>query len=159
VRQLVGRFADAVQAALCESLAERRPRFDWTTERRVGATPVDVAGEAADHLVAVELEWRRADPADNTAKLFRHLESGTLDEFDRVTVAQVFTWYYDLTSGGIDSKRKNAEFVGSVAERTLDGVAYHAVEFDLDPPKRGGDRPEGWGQVVDETAVRVSSLV
>jgi hypothetical protein len=112
---------------------------------------------APDHLVAVELEWRRADPADNTAKLFRHIHEGSIDR--RVTVCQVFTGYYDLASGGVSSKRKNAEFVGRIAARTLSDLAYHAVEFGLDPPKRGGDWPPEWREVADETVDRIASLV
>ena len=153
----MGAFADAVNDRLRAGLAERRPRFEWTREHRVAGTPVDVAGVTPDHLVAVELEWRRADPADNAAKLFRHIHEGSVDR--RVTVCQVFTRYYDLVSGGVSSKRANAEFVGRVAARTLSDLSYHAVAFDLDPPKRGADRPTGWTEAADETVDRVASLV
>ena len=153
----MGAFADDVNDYLREGLAERRPRFEWSREHRIAGTPVDVAGRTRDHLVAVELEWRRADPADNTAKLFRHLHTGSVDR--RVTVCQVFTRYYDLASGGVSSKRENAEFVGRVAARTLSGLSYHPVEFDLDPPKRGTDRPEGWKAVVEATAAGIDSLL
>ena len=172
--QLVGKFAEAVQERMCERLAERRPGFDWETERSLGGTPVDVVGiggtpadvvglgeTPADvvgigeaDLVAIELEWRRADPADNTAKLFRYLSTGNegvLTAHRRVVVVQVFTAYYDLASGGVSSKRKNAEFVGRVAQRALESVTYHPVKFDLDPPKRGGEWPSGWREVADET--------
>lgn len=153
-RQLVGEFAQAVQDRLRTRLADERPDYRWVTEYDVDGTPVDVAGLGAD-LVAVELEWRRADPADNTAKLFRHLEAGMLDEYDQVTVVQVFTGYYDLASGGVSSKRENAEFVGRVAERALPRVSYCVVAFDLDPPKQGGTWPEEWRAVADETVTEI----
>ena len=150
----MGEFAEAVQERMCERFAERRPGFDWETEHYLGGTPVDVVGLGGTDLVAIELEWRRADPADNTAKLFRHLSTGNegaLTAYRRVVVVQVFTAYYDLASGGVSAKRKNAEFVGRVAQQALDGVTYHPVKFDLDPPKRGGEWPSGWRQVADET--------
>lgn len=121
VGQLMGEAASTVQSRLRDRLAEALPAFAWTTEYSVGSTPVDVCGEGvdddgeggagADTLVLVELEWRRADSADNTAKLFRHLVEGTISH-DRVLVFQVFTAYYDLVTGSASSKRKNAEFVG-----------------------------------------------
>lgn len=148
--QLVGAFADDVNAHLRDALAAA-VGGTWETEHRVAGTPVDVAGTLDGRLVLVELEWRRADPADNTAKLFRHLSEGTIDA-DRVTVCQVFTAYYDLTSDGVSSKRENAEFVGRVAARTFARLSYHPVEFPLDPPKRGAERPDGWRKVADETA-------
>ena len=160
----MGEFAEAVQKRMCEGLTERRPAFDWETEHYVGGTPVDVVGVGGTpgdvvgpggaDLVAIELEWRRADPADNTAKLFRHFSTGNegvLAAHQRVVVVQVFTAYYDLASGGVSSKRKNAEFVGQAAQRALDGVTYHPVKFDLDPPKRGGEWPREWREVADET--------
>jgi hypothetical protein len=153
----VGAFADAVNDRFREGLAERRPGFEWTREHRIAGTPVDVAGVTPDHLVAVELEWRRADPADNAAKLFRHIHEGRVDR--RVTVCQVFTRYYDLVSGGVSSKRANAEFVGRVAARTLSDLSYHAVAFDLDPPKRGADRPTGWIEAADGAVDRIASLL
>lgn len=153
----MGEFADAVNDHLRDGLAERLPRFEWTCEHHVAGTPVDVAGVTPDHLVAVELEWRRADPADNAAKLFRHIHEGSVDR--RVTVCQVFTRYYDLVSGGVSSKRANAEFVGRVAERTIPDLSYHAIEFDLDPPKRGADRPTGWTEAADGAVDRIASLI
>jgi len=150
----VGEFATDVNTHLHSSLAERRPEFDWETEYRVAGTPVDVAGVSTEHLVLVELEWRRADPADNTAKLFRHLSDGRLHH-DRVSAFQVFTGYYDLASGGVSSKRENAEFVGRVAADSFQYLTYHPVEFDLVPPKRGGERPENWRSVADETVDRL----
>jgi len=153
----VGAFADAVNDRLREGLAERRPRFEWTCEHDVAGTPVDVGGVAPDHLALVELEWRRADPADNTAKLFRHIHDGHVDR--RVTVCQVFSRYYDLASDDVSSKRRNAEFVGRVAARTLPDLWYHAVEFELDPPKRGADRPPGWTDAADRVIDSVAMLV
>jgi hypothetical protein len=140
--ELVGAFANEAQNHLRATLVEGAPGFDWTTEHRVGATRVDVGGRTGGLLVVVELEWRRADPATDTAKLFRHLESGALEAYEHVTVVQAFSGYYDLASGGVSSKRENAEFVGSVAEAALAGVTYHPIEFDLDPPKRGVDWPD-----------------
>jgi len=170
----VGEFADAVQERLRERLAERRPSLDWRTEYRVGPTPVDVAGvgggtgvpgsdasESIDDgtLALVELEWRRADPADNSAKLFRHLADGALDDHDRIVVCQVFTAYYDLARGGVSSKRENAEFVGRVAAEAFDRVAYAPVNFDLDPPKRGGEWPDDWRDRADDCARRIDDLL
>lgn len=149
----MGEFAEAVQNRMEETLAATRPQVEWTTEHYVDGTPVDVAGfDEPDRLVLVELEWRRADPADNTAKIFRHLSAGTLDDYEQVVVSQVFTGYYDLASGGISSKRKNAEFVGRVAADTFENLTYWPVDFELTPPKRGGDRPSEWKSVADEVA-------
>jgi hypothetical protein len=153
----MGSFARDVAARLRERLATDRPVLDWATEHHVAGTPVDVAGSGDDLLVAVELEWRRADPSDNAAKLFRHLSEGAIDA-DRVVVVHLFTRYYDLASGGVSAKRKNAEFVGNVAANTLDGLSYHPVTVDLDPPKRGGERPDGWQAAVDEVAVVAGEL-
>lgn len=150
----MGSFATAVQSRLRGRLATLRPRFDWETEHYIAGTPVDIAGRTDSHAALVELEWRRADPADNTAKLFRHLaeESSAAESVD---VFQVFTDYYDLTNGGVSSKRLNAEFVGRVGADALDSFRYHAVEFVLDPPKRGGDRSAGWEAMTDETARKI----
>lgn len=153
----MGRFAMDVQAHLREHLARLAPDFDWTTEHRIGRTPVDVAGESATRLVVVELEWRRADPADNTAKLFRHLAEDAL--VGRVDVFQLFTRYYDLANGGVSSKRENAEFVGRTAATTFDGFRYHPIEFELDPPKRGAERPAGWRAVADTAAREVRARI
>jgi hypothetical protein len=150
----VGRFATDVNAYLRGTLASDAPALDWTTEHYVAGTPVDVAGTDGERLVAVELEWRRADPADNAAKLFRHLAEGSVDAA-RVTVVHLFTRYYDLASGGHSSKRRNAEFVGRVAADRLDALAYQPVTFDLDPPKRGGERPDEWRAAADGAAAAV----
>ncbi|MFC4358099.1 hypothetical protein ACFO0N_09080 [Halobium salinum] len=152
----MGEAARRVQERLRGRLADAHPEFDWTVEHRVAGTPVDVAGDGpssdGETLVLVELEWRRADPADNTAKLFRHLAAGTLDAYDRVVVRQAFTHYYALASGGVSSKRQNAEFVGDRVARTYEHVGYEAVTLPFDPPKRGGEMPAGWGEAVDAVA-------
>jgi len=155
----VGAFADAVQERLRGELRERCPAYDWATEHGVGGTPVDVAGRRDGHLVVVELEWRRADPADNTAKLFRHLAEGALDDHDGVDVVQLFTGYYDLQSGGVSSKRLNAEFVGERAAEAFGRLSYRAVDLAVDPPKRGGERPAGWEAAVAEAAADVAGSV
>ena len=154
----MGAFASDVNDRLRKGLAERRPRFEWETEYAIGATRADIGGESPRHLVLVELEWRRADPADNTAKLFRHLSEGTI-EHPRVSVFQVFTGKYDLVSGGIESRRKNAEFVGRTAADAFEELSYWPVEFEMTPPKRGGERPENWHDVSDETTDRIASLI
>lgn len=150
--ELVGELARETQERLRDALAERRPGLEWRVEHRLAGTPVDVAGIGDSRLVLLELEWRRADPADNAAKLFRHLEAGLLDEYDSITVYHCFTEYYDLASGGVSSKRANAEFVGQIAARAVERFAYHPVELPLEPPKRSGDRPDDLSKAVD-TAV------
>lgn len=152
----MGAFTRAVQTELRETLADERPRYAWHEEYPVGGTPVDVAGVAEDTLVAVELEMRRADPANNTVTLLRAVEDGALDGFAQIAVVQVFSSYYDLASGGVSTKRENAEFVGDLAARAVDRVTYDAVTLDLVPPKRGADPPEGWERVVRETARTVA---
>lgn len=154
----MGEFATRVQERLRDRLAATRPGYDWETEWSVASTPVDVAGRDDDTVALVELEWRRADPADNTAKLFRHLDAGRLDAA-RVVVCQVFTGYYDLASGGVSSKRQNAAFVGRVAADTFDSLAYLPVDLPLDPPKRGGDPPADWRDAVDDTAATIATLL
>lgn len=69
---------------------------------------------------------------------------------------QVFTRYYDLVSGDISSKRKNAEFVGRVAADALDGLSYRSLTIDVDPPKRGGERPESWQGATDAVAETIA---
>lgn len=145
----MGEFATAVQNYLSTQLGERSPEFEWETEYTVAGTPIDIAGHSNGELILIELEWRRADPADNMAKLFRHLDSGQLD-VQEITVFQVFTNYYDLARGDVSSKRKNAEFVGQVAASTFPGLTYHPIGFDFDPPKRGEEWPSGWESIADE---------
>lgn len=159
----MGENAERAQTYLAEGLSERVPEVDWETEYGVGGTPVDVGGRTEDGLVLVELEWRRADPADNAAKLFRHASASASDtrevEREDVRVYQVFTRYYELARGGVSSKRKNAEFVGEVAAESLDGFEYAALTLDIVPPKRGGALPDGWRDevraVVEAIATRV----
>lgn len=152
----MGAFTRAVQTELRETLADERPRYAWHEEYVVEGTPVDVAGVDDGPLALVEVEMRRADPANNTVKLFRAVEGGALDAFDRIAVVQAFSGYYDLASGGVSTKRENAEFVGDLAARAVDRVTYDAVTLDLVPPKRGADPPEGWEPVVRETARAVA---
>ncbi|WP_158058472.1 hypothetical protein [Halorussus halophilus] len=155
----MGEFADDVRDKLRDDLRERRPSLDWETEHRVRRTPVDVVGENDERFVAVELEWRRADPANNTAKLFYYVSEGELEGYDEILVCQVFTGYYDLASGGVSSKREVAEFVGKTAADAFDHVEFHPVTFPLEPPKRGGERPENWQSLVGETADEIESLL
>ena len=150
---------------LRDTLAERRPRLDWRTEYRIRQTPVDVVGTAEetnageDRFVAVELEWRRADPANNTAKLFYHAEQGEMDAYDEVVVCQLFSGYYDLASGGTSSKREVAEFVGETAAESVERVAFHPLRLPIDPPKKGGEWPEDWRARTDETADELARLL
>jgi hypothetical protein len=119
---------------------------------------VDVVGQDGDRFVAVELEWRRADPANNTAKLFYYAADGAIEQ-DEIVVCQLFSGYYDLDSGGMSSKREVAEFVGETAAESVEGVSFHPVGLPIDPPKRGGERPEGWRARTDETAAEIASIL
>ena len=151
----MGEGAARVQTHMRERLARRLPALDWRTEPPVGDTPVDVAG-VGDALVLVELEWRRADPANNTAKLFRELAETELSgSYEAVRVVQLFSRYYDLQSGGVSTKRRNAEFVGQRVADTVAAATFAGVTLDVDPPKRGGDLPEGWRTAVRDAAGRV----
>jgi len=149
----VGEFAEAVTAELEAELQRRAAALSWTTEYYVGRTPVDEEVEG-EPLTLVELEWRRADPANNTVTLFRHLDAGEISE--PVCVFQLFTRYYDLQSGGVSSKRKNAAFVGDRVAATFGGVTYEALTLDVDPPKRGGELPDGWRGAVEAAADAIS---
>lgn len=176
----MGEFARTLQTAVRDGLASRTSGFAWREEYDVGGTPVDVAGvtgerdgdpvagdgdrdgtgdDAAAVLVAVELEVRRADPANNTVKLLRALEAGALDRFDRVVVCQGFSAYYDLVDGGVSTKRENATFVGRLAADAHDHVSYRAVDLPVDPPKRGSDPPEDWPAGVDGAVAAVADAV
>ncbi|WP_435360217.1 hypothetical protein [Haloarchaeobius sp. DFWS5] len=157
----MGEFARAIQETLRDELRAARPTYDWSVEFPVNGTPVDVGGESetSDTLVACEVEIRRADPANNTVKLFRSLSEGVLDDYDRIVVCQAFTAYYDLASGGVSTKRENAEFVGHLAEDVFERVTFVPVEFAVDPPKRGGEWPEQWETAVTETASTVAALL
>ncbi|UIP00656.1 hypothetical protein Hbl1158_04665 [Halobaculum sp. CBA1158] len=155
----MGEAASRVQRRLRERLASAVSGRTWHTEYPIGSTPVDVAG-VGDDIAAVELEWRRADPADNTVTLFRELAASDLDStYGSVTVVQVFSRYYDLRSGGHSTKRRNAEFVGERIARTVPGASFAAVTLDVDPPKRGGDLPADWRDAVDDVADRVADAV
>jgi hypothetical protein len=154
----VGEFATRVQARLRKHLAAERPDYEWTVESAIPGTPVDVVGRAGQTVVLVELEWRRADPADNAAKLFRHLARGDLDT-DRAIVCHLFSAYYDLASGGVSAKRENAEFVGAVAADRLDAFDYRPIDLAIDPPKRGGDPPGEWAAAVADAAVTIAATL
>lgn len=154
----MGQFADAVTERLRERLTSARPGYEWRTEVRVGRTPVDVLGEASDRTVLVEFESRRADPATNAVKLFRHYDEGTFDA-PSAALFHVFSAYYDLSSGGVSSKREDAEFVGRVAADALEGLTYHPLRFDLVPPKGDADPPADWRDVADETADRIDACL
>lgn len=157
----MGEHARRVQERLRDHLRERDGDREWHLEEHVAGTPVDLVGRPGDHsdddlLTLVELEWRRADPADNAAKLFRHLAEGAEGvAAAEVCVVQIFTAYYDLARGGYSSKRLNAEFVGRAAADSLDRVTYRAVDLEIDPPKRGGELPAGWQEAVAAAAERV----
>ncbi|MFC7074656.1 hypothetical protein ACFQJ7_08135 [Halovenus rubra] len=151
----MGEFASTVQTTLKQMLACEYPTRDWQTEYNSNGTPVDVAGLGENTVVLVELEWRRADPANNTAKLFRHLDEGSINH-QRVSVFQLFTRYYDLARGGHSSKRENAEFVGYTSTRAFDRVSYSPIDLDIDPPKRGGDWPTDWKDMVSLSVERLT---
>jgi hypothetical protein len=156
----VGEFADDVRDRLRDALAERQPSLDWETEHYLRRTPVDVTAtsEDDDRFVAVELEWRRADPANNTAKLFYYAEDGAIEQ-DEIVVCQLFSGYYDLDSDGVSSKREVAEFVGETAAESVEGVSFHPLRLAVDPPKKGGNKPEGWQVKTDEAAEKIASLL
>ena len=63
----------------------------------------------------------------------------------------------DLQSDGVSSKRENAEFVGERIAATVDGVAYVPLTLDIDPPKRGGQRPNDWEAAIERTADRIEA--
>ncbi|MGB9986847.1 hypothetical protein [Salarchaeum japonicum] len=149
-------FTDAVHDALRDALAERLPGFEWTTEERVRRTSVDVTGERADRRVFVEVEMRRADPANNPVKLARYADAGDFD--CPVFLVQAFSDYYELDSGGVSSKRKNAMFVGRLADDHISGFSYRALDLSLTPPKHG-DYAEDWRPAVDALAAELAELV
>lgn len=147
----MGEFADRVAKRLRSELNARTDR-EWVTEHRVGRTPVDVAAPGAP-AVLVELEFRRADPANNPVKLARHAAEGTLGE---CVLIQVFSGYYD-TENGVSSKRENAEFVGELASESLDGFSYRALDMGFTPPKRGDDPPENWEATIEALADEIAA--
>jgi len=158
--QLVADFTDRVHAHLRDALAARYPARSWETEWYARRTPVDVAGvptDAAAPLVLVEVEMRRADPANNPVKLARYAHEG---DFDRdVRLVHLFSDYYALDSGGVSSKRQNAEFVGTLASDHLDGFAYDAFTLGVAPPKHGATPDGAWRTAVDEAAAAIDSLL
>ena len=154
----MGELATRFQSYLRDQLSESYSSLDWKTEHRIAGTPVDIAGVGDETLLLIELEWRRADPADNSAKLFRHLSTGQIDQ-NHVTVVQIFTGYYDLATGGVSSKRKNAEFIGHIAEDAINSLSYYSVDFDPEPPKRGNDWKKDWKASAEKTLSEVSNRV
>lgn len=150
----MGQFAQTVQNYLCESLAEHYPSGTWESEFNISGTPVDVGGRNVDRLYLVELEWRRADPADNAAKVLRHLQSGHV-EAKQIVFFQIFTNYYQLSRGGVSSKQKNSEFVGEISAQTFEKLSYSSVDFDMDPPKRGEKWPDTWKKAADKTVTAI----
>jgi hypothetical protein len=154
----MGEFAKTVQNHLRESLAEEYPTGHWESEFSISGTPVDIGGRKNNHLYLIELEWRRADPADNVAKIFRHLQTGNV-EAKQITLFQVFTDYYELSRGGVSSKRKNAEFVGEVAAQTFEELSYSPIDFDMDPPKRGEKWPDTWKEAADKAVTTLHNEI
>ncbi|GAA0295105.1 hypothetical protein [Halarchaeum salinum] len=165
-------FTARVQRALRDALAERLPARAWETEWYARRTPVDVAGvpesdgdaagvsrsgtDAADApLILVEVEMRRADPANNPVKLARYADEG---EFERpVVLVQLFSDYYDLETGGVSSKRENAAFVGRLATAHVEGFTYAARDLALSPPKHGADPDGEWEAAVTTVADGIAS--
>jgi len=76
-----------------------------------------------------------------------------------VVAFQAFTGYYDLSRGGVSSKRKNAEFVGRVAADTADQLTYVPLDVELDPPKRGGERPDDWMDAADDVVREIDRVL
>jgi hypothetical protein len=158
----MGEHASQVQSVLRERLAESCPTFDRRAEYDLGGTPVDVAGVSDATLVFVELEWRRADPVDNTATLFRNFAAsadGSVLSTARTVVVQLFTASYDLARDGVSSKRKNAEFVGNRIVASFPHASYHGVTLPLSPPRADGDLPDDWRDAVETAAEYVAECV
>ena len=154
----MGEFADDVILRLKDQLAQSCSSYTWNTEHRIAETPVDVVGIGNEQHVLIELEWRRADPADNVAKIFRHLSTSEVTT-DKIMILQLFTNYYNLISGGVSSKRKNAEFVGETAADSLENLTYYPLDFEINPPKAGEVRPSEWKSIADSMATMVSGKV
>ena len=154
----MGEFADEVVHRLKDHLEQFCSSYAWETEYPIAQTPIDIAGIDGDRYVLIELEWRRADPADNAAKIFRHLSTREIPAH-QVRILQLFTNHYDLISGGVSSKRKNAEFVGETAAELLEHLTYHPIDFEIDPPKSGEDRPPQWKDATDSTGEKLASII
>lgn len=154
----MGEFAEDVQERLQQSLETHSPNLDWETEYMIGGTPVDIAGVEKERVVVIELEWRRADPADNTAKLFRHIVEKNID-VEQLTVFQLFTRFYNLVRGGVSTKRQNAEFIGETAAEAFPHLTYNPVTFGIEPPKRGEERPQNWKESTDQMASTLSHQI
>lgn len=154
----MGHFSRLAQSYFLKKLTNCYTACKWEKEYSIAGTPVDLAGTCDEVLILIELEWRRADPADNSAKLFRHLSTGQI-EFSNIIVIQVFTAYYDLAQGGVSSKRKNAEFVGQVAADAIDHLSYYSVDFDLEPPKRGQEWQDDWQSAAESTVNKVQEHI
>lgn len=155
---IMGKFADDVILRLKNELAQNCLSYSWNTEYRIAETPVDVVGISDEQHILTELEWRRADPADNVAKIFRHLSTREIIP-GQVIIVQLFTNYYSLVSGGVSSKRKNAEFVGEIAADSLDHLTYLPLDFEIDPPKSGETRSPEWKDITDSIAAKISSEI
>lgn len=69
----MGDFANDVTQRLMQLLSKDLSEFNWESEYRIGGKPVDIVGVKSAHYILVELEWHRADPADNVAGIFRQL--------------------------------------------------------------------------------------
>ena len=154
----MGKFADEVVHRLKDHLEQFCSSYAWETEYPIAQTPIDIAGIDGDQYVLIELEWRRADPADNAAKIFRHLSTREISA-EQVRILQLFTNHYNLRSGGVSSKRKNAEFVGETAAKLLEHLTYHPIDFEIDPPKSGEDRPPQWIDATDSTGEKLASII
>lgn len=138
-------------------LAGLLPDHEWQVEHAIGDTRVDLAG-IGEPWVLVELEWRRADPVNNTVSLLRSLgPAGPVAE--RAVVAQVFTRYYDLADGGTSTRRRNAEYAGRLADEGVTGVRYLPVTLDVTPPRGDGDLPAGWQEAVATAAATIAEAV
>ena len=106
----------------------------------------------------IELEWRRADPVNNTVSLLRELGEDRTPS-GPVAVCQLFTRYYTLEPGGYSVRRRNAEFAGDIADDQLPDVTYHPITFDIDPPRGEGDLPSGWREAVETAVDRIVAAV
>jgi hypothetical protein len=154
----MGEFAETVQDYICEALSESYHTGIWETEFTINGTPVDIGGSYDNHLYLFELEWRRADPSDNAAKIFRHLQTDEIAN-EHITLFHIFTDYYELSRGGVSSKRENAEFIGETAAQAHEKLSYYPIDFDMDPPKRGEEWPDIWKETADRTVAALCNKI